>query len=113
MPGIDIEILEGETLMDAIKRVSEATAPEKKAPKKKAEPKVTVTDPSAGETVQPDVYAAIHVYQREGELESVTRSNGTRERQMHGPGTLVFVHMHSFGAPCSPACRERVLKDDA
>lgn len=107
MAGVEIELQDGETIEQALLRLANGV---EKPAKKKPEPKITVSDPSAGEDIDVDVYAAVHVYQRLNEPEAVVRSNGTRERKMHGPGTLVFVHMHSFGAACSPACKERVTK---
>src|SRR5215813_8294231 len=115
-----IEQKEGETLDQAILRLASglAEANDKAVlnePKPKPEKKVTVSDPNAGEPVQNDVHSAIHVYQRvqengDVEPEGMVRSFGTRYRQMNGPNTLVFVHMHPFGEACSPACRERVAK---
>jgi len=114
---VEIQLQEGESLADAVKRLAKEQAangescsqsPTSAKPAKSK--KVTVTDPSAGQA-QPgeeSVYAALHIYQRPDEPEGAVRVNGSRERRMHGPNTLVFVHMHQFGAECTSACKERV-----
>jgi hypothetical protein len=71
-------------------------------------PSKKIVDPMLGDTSTEPVYSALHIYQREGESEGAVRINGNRERRMHGPGTLVFVHMHQYGSECTDVCKERV-----
>lgn len=108
-----LDLQDGETINDAIMRRAaeiDAAKAEEKPTKPKKEKKVTVSDPSSGSPRDPNVWQAIHIYQREGEPEGVVRSNATRERKMHGPSILIFAHIHSFGDDCVPACRERVAE---
>lgn len=106
--GISIELLPGESPLDAIHRLAAEQAAEKpkKAPKPK---KVTVSDPTTGSPVEPETSGAFHVY-RQGEMpDGVVRSVGTRYRGEFGPSVHVYVHLHHFGEECTPACKERVL----
>lgn len=112
----DIELQPGETVDEAVLRMAaeidarKDTSDLEETPKPKKEKKVTVSDPArdSQSPVERNVWQAIHIYQRDGEPEGVVRANGTRERKMHGPSILIFVHMHSFNDNCTPACRERV-----
>lgn len=121
-----IEIKEGESMADALLR----TAKEKTAvllignsqsqpaptPKKKASKKADALpaeglggDPNEGQPVEATIFMALHIYQREGETPEKVRMNAKHEREMHGPGTLVFAHMHTFGSMCSSACKVRIV----
>ncbi len=64
--------------------------------------------PDAGKPVDMDIYSAIHVYKRVNETDGKVRWNANHEREMHGPGTLVFCHTHSFGQPCDSGCKVKV-----
>lgn len=108
---IKIDLLEGETILDAIQRLAGVTVAERderiEAQKPKAKP-ITVSDPMAGDTVRPDVYSAVHIYQQPSMSDGQIRAMAQRERKSHGPASLVFCHMHAYGEPCSSACKEKV-----
>jgi hypothetical protein len=114
-----IEQQPGETLDQAILRLASGLMEAKdkaildtdsQSPTATKAKKITVTDPSAGENVDSDVHAAMHVYMRPNETEGQMRVMATRYRAMNGPNTLVFAHTHMFGEACTAACRERVAK---
>lgn len=104
-----------DTSMDA--SITSPDVPQPKKEKKGRTPKkqklgvaasVMGGDPSDGQPVNPDIYSAIHVYQRAGETTGKARWNASHEREMHGPNTLVFAHDHQFGQPCSSSCKVKV-----
>lgn len=149
---VEVELLEGETILDALQRFAGMTdgptkgevakelllkpkakpvcgyegdevcsppdcagaCPQNKPdlrperPRTKKEKSVTVSDPMVGDAERPDVYSALHVYQQPNMSDAQVRSMATRERASHGPATLVFQHMHVYGAPCSVSCKEKV-----
>lgn len=109
--SIPIVVREGESLDQATTRTLQERVKQVQAAQKKSRPKkVTVSDPAAGESIRADVAGAFHVYNRDGEPETMTRAIGTRYRTEFGPSVLVFVHLHPFGASCSPTCKERVCE---
>lgn len=69
-------------------------------------------DPMAGIDLDPMIYSAIHVYQRPEETLQQTMLNANRERKMHGPGTLVFRHLHSFGGTCDSGCKVKMAEEE-
>lgn len=118
---MNIEVLEGETLDQAIQRTAKALAkaePEAKpreaarsrgSSRSRGKSRVVSEDPTP--ETESEVYAALHVYQRAGEPNGVVESNARRERNLHGPNTLVFKHMHRPGEGCNIECREKVFKE--
>jgi hypothetical protein len=138
---MEIEVREGETLVEAIKRqAKEQTAADRsmdativptglkkiqkvekvakapsKSPSKKSTPASALGgDPSEGQSnpQAAQIYSAIHVYQREGETDGKTRWNANHEREMHGPNTLVFCHLHIFGGRCNSSCTVKIEQED-
>lgn len=110
--GIGIELLEGETLEDAVKRMAAEIQPKpkkKSAPKKGSKFKPARHDPSppVGEG-EPEVYACFHMYLLTGRSIQKLRSDAARERSMYGPGVQVFLHAHQPGETCGKDCAERV-----
>ena len=120
---------EGESMVDAMTRMAKeqvaagtitAGPPIKasKAPKKAASSKSPPASPApdltaqkkvdVGQPVDNQVHSAIHIYKREGETDGKVRWNAAHERELHGPGTVIFCHMHSFGDVCGSACKAKV-----
>lgn len=131
---MEIEIREGETMAQALTRVAKAqannhsvtddrvTMPKQvvksasKSPRKAVKPDNPALMAAGGKvdegkSSERDIYSTVHVYRREGETEAKVRWNGSHEREMHGPGTLVYVHLHKFGAECDSSCRVKVEAD--
>jgi hypothetical protein len=111
----DIEILEGETLDDAIKRIAKGMAPPEakpkkdsasKSPSKSKKSKPTNVDPTP--PVEVPIYAAFHMYLLPGRTIEKVRSDARRERQMYGPGVAVFIHAHQPGEGCADKCAELI-----
>lgn len=106
----NIELLEGETLEDAVKRVAGQMKPSKpkksgsRSPSKKHKP--CSDDPTP--PVDEPIYAAFHMYLLEGRTVEKLRSDAARERQMYGPGVQVFIHAHQPGEGCGDKCAERI-----
>lgn len=113
MPNqVEVELQPGESLQDALVRMAKGMPKSVSKPKPKKEKPVTVQDPLAGASI-PDselIAAALHIYQRPGESDAMTRLNGTRYRGDFGPSVLVFVHLHPVGVECTPTCKERVAE---
>lgn len=127
---MDIEVKEGETLVEALTRrakeeaknapeTSQVTEPltiagAKKKAKKSNRPSGAINakdvggDPNDGAGEEVEIFSAVHIYQRAGEQEARVRSNARHEREMHGPNTLIFCHLHVFGAKCNSSCTARV-----
>lgn len=93
-----------------LKKIEKVAKTAKKASSKS--PKLETTDEQKkvdeGQPVDVEVYSAIHVYRRAGDTDGKVRYNAHHEREMHGPGTVVFCHMHSFGETCGSACKAKV-----
>lgn len=136
----ELLILPGETLTDAIQRISRdkakfeasngaasttvnpgvtksslpATQPKPtraKTTKTKEGSGLATThggDPNSGVEIQPQVFSAIHFYQRPGTSEQKVKYEARMERDMHGPNTFVFAHCHEFGGECSRDCKAQV-----
>ena len=107
---VTLEILDGESIEDAVKRLAAATQPDKpkKAPKKSAKHKPTDVDPTPPVGDSPPIYAAFHLYLLPGRTIEKLRSDAARERKMYGPGVQVFIHAHQPGEGCHDQCAERV-----
>lgn len=93
-----------------LKKIEKVAKKASKSPSKKAPiPASTLGgDPNAGQPTLADIYSAIHVYRRAGESDGKLQWNANHEREMNGPGTLVFMHYHSFGEACIGTCKVKV-----
>src|SRR5688572_28123060 len=99
----DIELQEGETLEDAVKRIAKGMAPEEKPKKAPAKKKSAKSKPHQGDPTPPvevPIYAAFHMYLLPDQTPEKQMYNARQERKMYGPGVLVFVHNHQPGTPC-------------
>lgn len=139
---VEIELGEGETIVDAISRIAKANAaaqgrvatepveaigrkakgPKKRATKTVKDPGLKSNpnkpaasqggDPSAGQELDGNVYMACHLYKRGEESDGKVHASARMEREMRGPNVLVFAHMHKFGDECGRNCKVRVTESD-
>ncbi len=105
-------IKQGPPINTGLKKIENVAKKAPKAPSKSPKSVVVVTDEQKkvdqGHPVDRQIHSAIHIYKREGETDGKVRWNAAHERELHGPGTLIFCHMHSFGDVCGSACKAKV-----